>query len=120
MRRTPEGDVELVTKKKILDFQLPPRFEPVAMNITSRWRMASIVYDVALILPQARIPEDGIFGNDRQQTPTPAVALLTTGSRPIPRDMDGFRQGLREAGYVEGCNVAIELYATQSQLERLP
>jgi len=28
-RRTPECDVELVTKKEILDFQLPPRFEPV-------------------------------------------------------------------------------------------
>ncbi len=29
MRCTPEGDVELVTKKEILDFHLPPRFEPV-------------------------------------------------------------------------------------------
>ena len=28
-RYTPEGDVELVTKKEILDLQLPPRFEPV-------------------------------------------------------------------------------------------
>ena len=28
-RCTPEGDVELVTKKGILDFQLPPRFEQV-------------------------------------------------------------------------------------------
>ena len=55
-----------------------------------------------------------------QQTTTPVVALLTTGSRPIPRDMDGFRQGLREAGYVEGRNVTIELYGTQGQLERLP
>jgi hypothetical protein len=36
-----------------------------ATNIASRWRMASIAYDVALILPQARIPADGIFGNDR-------------------------------------------------------
>ena len=35
-----------------------------ATNIASRWRMASIAYDVALILPQARIPADGIFGND--------------------------------------------------------
>ena len=26
--------------------------------------MASIAYDVALILPQARIPADGFFGND--------------------------------------------------------
>jgi hypothetical protein len=30
MRCTPEGDVELVTKKEILDFQLTPRFEPVS------------------------------------------------------------------------------------------
>jgi hypothetical protein len=29
MRCTPKRDVELVTKKEILDFQLPPRFEPV-------------------------------------------------------------------------------------------
>jgi hypothetical protein len=26
---TPEGDVELVTKKEVLDFQLPPRFEQI-------------------------------------------------------------------------------------------
>jgi hypothetical protein len=29
MRCSPEGDIELVTKKEILDLQLPPRFEPV-------------------------------------------------------------------------------------------
>lgn len=29
MRCPPERDIKLVTKKEILDFQLPPRFEPV-------------------------------------------------------------------------------------------
>jgi hypothetical protein len=29
MRCTPTGDVELVTKKEIFDFHLPPRLEPV-------------------------------------------------------------------------------------------
>lgn len=29
MRCTPEDNVELVTKKEILDFQPPPWFEPV-------------------------------------------------------------------------------------------
>ena len=55
-----------------------------------------------------------------QQATTPVVALLYTGSRVIPHDMDGLRQGLSEAGYVEGRNVAIELYAAQGELERLP
>jgi hypothetical protein len=29
MRCTPERDIKLVTKKEVLDFQLPPRFGPV-------------------------------------------------------------------------------------------
>jgi hypothetical protein len=37
----------------------------LAINAPSRWRIASIASDDALILPHARIRKDGIFGNDR-------------------------------------------------------
>jgi putative ABC transport system substrate-binding protein len=56
----------------------------------------------------------------RAQQATPVVAWLYTGSRLIPRDMDAFRKGVGEAGYVEGRNLTVEVYATQGELDRLP
>ena len=46
-----------MTKKEVLDFQLPPRFEQIRDE--HRKQM-----EVALILLQARTHADGIFGND--------------------------------------------------------
>jgi putative ABC transport system substrate-binding protein len=57
-----------------------------------------------------------------QQTPIPVIGWLSSGSR----DSDGalrlpvFRQGLSEAGYVEGRNVAIEYRNADDQIDRLP
>ena len=62
----PERDVELVTKKDILTSTCRRGLNRSAMKITSRWRMASIAYDIALIF-LARIPADGIFRNDRMR-----------------------------------------------------
>jgi monovalent cation/hydrogen antiporter len=39
----------------------------LAINAASRWRIASIASDDALILPHARIRKDGIFGNDTER-----------------------------------------------------
>jgi putative ABC transport system substrate-binding protein len=61
-------------------------------------------------------------GVTRAQQPTmPVVGFLhvvSPGS--LPRFVDAFRQGLREAGYVEGRNVAIEFRWAKGQPSRLP
>jgi ABC-type uncharacterized transport system substrate-binding protein len=47
--------------------------------------------------------------------------LHPVGSRkPSPRDLDAFRQGLREMGYVEGKNIIIEYRYSEGRNERLP
>ena len=51
--------------------------------------------------------------------PAPAKAAYTAGTGPTVTDR-GFRQGLKEAGYSEGENVAIEYRWAESQLDRLP
>jgi len=43
-----------------------------------------------------------------QQTGTPVIGVLGLGPRPNSVFVDGFRQGLAEAGYVPGQNVSIE------------
>ena len=42
-----------------------------------------------------------------QQTPMPAIGFLHAGADTLPNRQRGFRQGLKDTGYVEGENVAI-------------
>jgi hypothetical protein len=55
-----------------------------------------------------------------QQPPMPVIGFLGS-SAPVDRAryLTAFRQGLREPGYVEGQNVAIEYRWAQDQADRL-
>jgi putative tryptophan/tyrosine transport system substrate-binding protein len=56
-----------------------------------------------------------------QQTATPVIGFLTSrASSAVPYLLDSIRLGLREAGFIEGQNVAIEYRFAENQIERLP
>ncbi len=61
---------------------------------------------------------------DAQQAgKVPRIGILSTLSPEFPTThalLDAFRQGLRERGYVEGKNIAIEERSAQGRFERLP
>jgi putative ABC transport system substrate-binding protein len=54
-----------------------------------------------------------------QQSARPVIGLLQLGT-PSSYDLSGFRQGLREAGYVEGQNLEVEYRRANDDPERLP
>jgi putative ABC transport system substrate-binding protein len=55
------------------------------------------------------------------QQPVPLVGYLTSGSASAQASLvDPFRQGLRETGYIEGRNVAIEFRSAEFLYDRLP
>jgi putative ABC transport system substrate-binding protein len=58
----------------------------------------------------------------RAQQPTmPVIGFLNTSSPDgFAERLRGFRQGLKETGYVEGENVAIQYRWAENQMERLP
>ena len=56
-----------------------------------------------------------------QQQPMPVIGILSPQSAgPAARFLNAFRQGLAEAGYVEGQNVAIDYRFTEGRSEGLP
>jgi ABC-type uncharacterized transport system substrate-binding protein len=55
----------------------------------------------------------------QQPAKIPRVGLLRPGSPPDPY-VDGFRQGLRDLGYVEGKNIAIEYRWAEGKSAQLP
>ena len=55
-----------------------------------------------------------------QEQAMPVIGFLSSSSADRARYLTAFRQGVREAGYVEGQNVAIEFRWAQDQADRLP
>src|SRR5262245_51464999 len=56
-----------------------------------------------------------------QQQPTPLVAFINSGSAAgFTHLVVAFRQGLKEAGYVEGQNVTVEYRWAEGQFDRVP
>jgi putative ABC transport system substrate-binding protein len=56
-----------------------------------------------------------------QQSALPVIGFLRSVSLADAADLvTAFRQGLKESGYVEGQNVAIELRSAEGHLDRLP
>jgi len=50
----------------------------------------------------------------------PRIGFLFSGASGPAREVDTFRQGLRDLGYIEGQNIAIEYRFAAGQVERLP
>ena len=56
-----------------------------------------------------------------QQSAIPVIGFLHPGSPAMLAERErGFRQGLKETGFVEGQNVTIEFRAAEDRLDRLP
>ena len=61
------------------------------------------------------------FAARAQQSAMPVVGMLGLRSSDVQADLlRAFRQGLKETGYVEGENVAIEFHSARDQFDRLP
>ena len=56
----------------------------------------------------------------QRATRVPRIGYLSSNLTGSPNMTEGFRQGLRDLGYVEGRNVAIEIRDADGKLERLP
>jgi putative tryptophan/tyrosine transport system substrate-binding protein len=58
----------------------------------------------------------------RAQQSVPVIGFLSSASREIDdvRRLPPFRQGLKETGYIEGQNVAIEYRGADDRIDRLP
>lgn len=60
-------------------------------------------------------------GAHAQNPAPPVIGLLHSGSaRPFERHIDAFRQGLKEAGFVEGQNLTIDYRWAEGQPSQLP
>jgi putative tryptophan/tyrosine transport system substrate-binding protein len=63
----------------------------------------------------------GAVAQAQQPAKIPRIGFLGAASDPaITERLDAFRQGLRELGYIEGKNIAVELRSAEGKPDRLP
>src|SRR6478672_4067385 len=96
-------------------YSLHPQHDP--------WRAAPLAW-------RTRSHDNGLLGLQttaawplaaRAQQPVPIIGFLHSQSPDgFTEPLRGFRQGLKDTGYVEGENVAIEYRFADNQMERLP
>jgi putative tryptophan/tyrosine transport system substrate-binding protein len=63
----------------------------------------------------------GVIAEAQQPRKAPRIGFLSTASASsIADNLEAFRQGLRESGYIEGKNIIIEYRWGEGKLDRLP
>jgi ABC-type uncharacterized transport system substrate-binding protein len=63
----------------------------------------------------------GVRAEAQQSKKVPRIGFLsTTSASNIANNLEAFRQGLRESGYIEGKNIIIEYRWAEGKLDRLP
>ena len=60
------------------------------------------------------------FAASAQQPAMPVIGFLHSASDTLPDRLRGFRQGLKDTGYVEGENVATVYRWAEDEIDRLP
>src|SRR5262245_18665074 len=72
---------------------------------------------LAVVLSLALVP---LAGEAQQAARMPRIGYLVAAPATNPHFLEGFRQGLRDLGYVDGGNIVIEYRSADGQFERLP
>jgi hypothetical protein len=83
---------------------------------------ASTFITVLIVLLAAAVHVSPLVGEAQQAANIPRIGLLSPTSLSdagTPRFLDAFRHGLRELGYVEGQNIAIESRWAEGKYDRL-
>src|SRR5262249_45555486 len=60
------------------------------------------------------------FAARAQQPAMPVVGFLVAGTQARSRQIAAFHDGLKNSGYVEGQNVAVEFRSTEGRFDRFP
>ena len=93
---------------------------PVSRGAT--WIQAATFITVLIVLLDVAVHVVPLGGEAQQAANIPWIGLLFPSSLSDPRSprfLDAFRKGLRELGYVEGRNIAIESRWAEEKYDRL-
>ena len=87
-------------------------FITILGGAVTAWPLAALLGTAAAAWPLAA---------SAQQRTVPVVGVLSPATFDADANrMNGIRQGLKDAGYIEGENVMIEYRSAENQLDRLP
>jgi putative tryptophan/tyrosine transport system substrate-binding protein len=92
----------------------------VSSTKTAEKRIQRTVFVFVCLLPTILLIS-GSLAEAQQAKKVPRIGfMIGTSPSTIPDRIEGFRQGLRDLGYVEGKNVVIEYRVAEGKVERLP